>query len=72
MLIFQPTGNSLSGALSKALSNIQELAEQVMCYSEDIEYADGRSNLITLPKLSQQLDLLHKHKDMVRVLLPSR
>ncbi|KAL6695132.1 hypothetical protein J3F84DRAFT_376183 [Trichoderma pleuroticola] len=46
MLIIQSTSANLSGA---TISNIQALAEQVICYSKDMEYMPDRSDLLRLP-----------------------
>ncbi|KAL7932165.1 hypothetical protein V8C35DRAFT_307545 [Trichoderma chlorosporum] len=49
MRIFQSTSADPSRGLGAAVGNIQELAEQVICYSEDMEYLPNRSDLMRLP-----------------------
>ncbi|KAL6868030.1 hypothetical protein J3F83DRAFT_88710 [Trichoderma novae-zelandiae] len=70
MLLLQSQGTDVGEGLRTALVNMHELAEQVICYSEDMEYMPGRSDLMRLPdallpRLSFQLDhLLHNNEDM--------
>ncbi|KAL7942205.1 hypothetical protein V8C42DRAFT_160966 [Trichoderma barbatum] len=53
MLILQSTDTNLSEGLRKALSDIRELFEQVVCYTEDMEYALDRSDLTSFPMTLQ-------------------
>ncbi|KAL7928118.1 hypothetical protein V8C35DRAFT_318870 [Trichoderma chlorosporum] len=70
MLILQSSSVGLSGDVSRALGNIQGLAQQVICYVEDMEYVPGRLDLMKippslLPKTCMDLDhLLHENKDI--------
>ncbi|KAL7783404.1 hypothetical protein V8C37DRAFT_397291 [Trichoderma ceciliae] len=70
MFILQSRDYPPSGALGRALSNIQKLAEQIICCAEDMEYLPDDSDLMRiptdlLPKTSLELDLLlHNDKDV--------
>ncbi|KAL7918193.1 hypothetical protein ACQKWADRAFT_304746 [Trichoderma austrokoningii] len=70
MLILQLSNVGLSGGLRSALGNIQRLAQQVICYVEDMENVPGRPGLLShprslLPKTCTDLDhLLHENKDI--------
>lgn len=72
MLILQLANlDDPSGGLGRALSNIRELAEQVICYADDMEYVADGSDLMKvpanlLPRASTELDLLlHNNEDVV-------
>lgn len=70
MRVLQSTSTDPSGVLGTALSNIRKLAEQVICYSEDMVNAPYRSDLKRLPaalpvSLSLESLLPHSHKDVV-------
>ncbi|KAL7940741.1 hypothetical protein V8C42DRAFT_336647 [Trichoderma barbatum] len=74
MLILQSTSADPSRGLGAAFGNIQELAEQVICYSEDMEYTPNRADLMRLPATllpSPCLSLgtlLYNNKDMQDIL----
>jgi hypothetical protein len=70
MRVLQSTGTDPSGVLGMALSSIRRSAQQVICYSEDLENAPHRSDAKRLPAalpVSASLKSLvpHSHKDIV-------
>lgn len=49
MLILQPKSVDPTGGLDMLLYTTRELAMQMMCYSEDMEYVPDRLDLMKLP-----------------------
>ncbi|KAK1752913.1 hypothetical protein QBC47DRAFT_387355 [Echria macrotheca] len=48
----EQTMTTLRNMASRVTSHLRELAEMVVCYAEDMEYAEGRTNLLRLPDLT--------------------
>lgn len=49
MLILRCLDSSLDMEVRDTLLDIQRLAQQIVCYYEDMEYAEGRTHLLRLP-----------------------
>lgn len=47
--VFQLPNVNLGEGLRVTLGGIQKLAEQIICYPEDMQYVDGRPDLMRLP-----------------------
>lgn len=70
MRVLQSTGTDPNGVLGITLSSIRRLAQQVVCYSEDLVNAPDRSDLKRLPAalpVSPSVESLvpHNHEDIV-------
>lgn len=70
MLILKSTDTSLDVDTRNALTEIRQLAKQIVCHCEDMEFTERRTNLMRLPirLLPQTAIDLNKifHKEMVR------
>lgn len=69
MIIIRPTDEELDTNTRETMNEIQNLAKQIVCYYEDMEFFDAslmRLPNSLLPKLASEINNLF-HEKMVRI-----